>query len=137
MKKAFIYILALILIILTACSENESGDVEETEELKSLEVEFEVPETAIVGEKILLKATVTYGDEYVEDADDVSFEYWEDGMEDDSTMIESINNGDGTYTAEITFENEGEFSVYAHTTARGLHTMPLKSVTVEEDSSGE
>lgn len=132
MKKTIIYILALILIVLTACSGNEEERVEDTDELKSLEVDFEVPETAKAGEKILLKATVTYGDEKVEDADDVSFEYWEEGKEDDSIIIESINNGDGTYTAEIALENEGDFSIYAHTTARGLHTMPLKSITVQE-----
>lgn len=73
----------------------------------------------------------------VEDVDEVNFEYWEEGKEDDSTTIESINNGDGTYIAEIAFENGGVFSIYAHITARGLHTMPIKSVTVEEESSKE
>lgn len=131
MKKTIIYILALSLVILTACSANNDEEVNNTDELKALEVEFEVPETAEVNETILLKAIVTSGDEIVEDAEDVSFEYWEDGKEDDSITIESINNGDGTYTAEITFDSDGVFSIYAHTTARGLHTMPLKSITVK------
>lgn len=131
MKKILLFILVLTLVIVTACSGNDDEEANNSNELKALEVEFEVPETAEVGETILLKAIVTHGDEKVEDADDVSFEYWEGENEDESTTIESTNNGDGTYTAEVTFENEGVFSIYAHTTARGLHTMPIKSVTVE------
>lgn len=131
MRKLFLFMVALFLIFLAACGNNNNNDSEDSEELKALDVEFEIPKTAKKGEKILLKATVTYGDELVDDADEVNFEYWEEGREDESTTIESINNENGTYTAEIVIENEGIFSIYAHTTARGLHTMPLKSVTVE------
>lgn len=130
MKKLFLLILALTLTILTACSGTKDEGTEILDELEVLEVEFEVPEKADVGETILLKAIVTFGDEKVDDADEVDFEYWEEGNEDDSTTIESTNNGDGTYTAEITFERDGVFSIYAHTTARALHTMPKKSVIV-------
>lgn len=133
MRKCFLFMLALTIVILTACSENKDEEAENLDELKALEVEFEVPETAEVGETILLKAIVTYGDEKVEDADEVKFEYWEGENEDDSTTIESTNNGDGTYTAEITFERGGVFSIYAHTTARDMHTMPKKSITVGND----
>lgn len=131
MKNFFLFILALALAILTACSANKDEGAESLDELKALEVEFEVPEQAEVGETILLKAIVTYGDEKVENADEVIFEYWEEGNKDESTMIDSTNNGDGTYTAEITFKSDGVFSIYAHTTARGMHTMPKKTITVE------
>lgn len=134
MRKCFLFMLAFIIIILTACSENKGEEAENLDELKALEVEFEIPETAEVGETILLKAIVTYGDEKVENADEVKFEYWEGENEDDSTTIESTNNGDGTYTAEITFERGGVFSIYAHTTARDMHTMPKKSITVGNDN---
>lgn len=130
MRKLFLFMLALTIIVLTACSGNKDEETTNPDELKALEVEFEVPETAEAGETILLKATVTYGDEKVEDADEVNFEYWEGENEDDSTTIESTNNGDGTYTAEVTFESDGVFSIYAHTTARAMHTMPKKTVTV-------
>lgn len=133
MRKFFLFMLALTIVILTACGENKDEEAENLDELKALEVEFEVPETAEVGETILLKAIVTYGDEKVEDADEVKFEYWEGENEDDSTTIESTNNGDGTYTAEMTFEREGVFSIYAHTTARDMHTMPKKTITVGND----
>ncbi len=134
MRKCFLFMLALTIVILTACGENKDEEAENLDELKALEVEFEVPETAEVGETILLKAIVTYGDEKVKDADEVKFEYWEGENQDNSTTIESTNNRDGTYTAEITFERGGIFSIYAHTTARDMHTMPKKSITVGNDN---
>jgi len=119
----------LIAGILAACN-NEAEQENDMEELKMLEVEFILPEKADVGETIELKAIITYGDEKLTDADEVEFEYWEKGNEEDSTFIEGNNNGDGTYTAEVTFENDGVYEIYAHTTARDLHTMPKKSITV-------
>ena len=128
----------LTIGILAACgngAENESD--QETEELAMLEVEFQLPEKADVDEIVELEAIVTHGDEKVEDADEVEFEYWAEGNEDDTTMVESINNGDGTYTAEVSFESDGIYEIYAHTTARDLHTMPKKSITVGEGTSQE
>ncbi|WP_106497842.1 FixH family protein [Lentibacillus sp. Marseille-P4043] len=124
-----IFIVVLLVTVLAACGEDEkeSQDMEP----KALHVEFPVPDTTSVEEPVELKAIVTYGDEKVKDADEVKFEYWEKGNEDDSTMVEAKNNDDGTYTAEVTFDHEGEFEMYAHTTARDLHTMPKKSITVK------
>jgi len=135
MKKVFSTIMLVIIVIgLVACSmdnnntaENETND---SEELKTLEVDFEVPETADVNDSVKLKATVSYGDEMVTDADEVVFEIWQQGHEEESIMLETTNNEDGTYTAETTFENDGVYEMYAHTTARDLHTMPKKSITV-------
>ncbi|RYG71486.1 hypothetical protein EU245_14000 [Lentibacillus lipolyticus] len=146
MKKSIWTILVVLaLALLAACgsddsnnnSEQESDNAEE--ELKELEVDFDVPETAEVGETIQLKATITYGDEKVKDAQEMEFEYWEQGNEDDSTMVQSTNNEDGTYTAEVTFDKDGVYEMYAHTTARDMHTMPKKSITVGNgaDSEGE
>ncbi|HLR75520.1 MAG TPA: FixH family protein, partial [Virgibacillus sp.] len=71
MRKTLLIVFAtLLLSILAACSEDE---------LSILEVDFEVPETVNVGETVELKATVTYGDEMVADADEVVFEVWEKG----------------------------------------------------------
>ncbi|HLS09809.1 FixH family protein [Lentibacillus sp.] len=144
MKRIIWTILAVfVMTLLAACgnsgssndTEQESGN--EEEEIKALEVDFEVPETAEVGETVQLKASVTYGDEKVKDAEEMEFEYWEKGNEDDSTMVQSTNNEDGTYTAEVTFDHDGVYEMYAHTTARGMHTMPEKSITVGDGASGE
>lgn len=130
--------LVLLIGLLAACSnETENGNKQGTDELKMLEVEFQVPAKSDIGETIELKAIVTYGDEKVKDADEVQFEYWEKGNEEDSTKIKSNNNGDGTYTAEVSFDTEGIYEIYAHTTARDLHTMPKKSITIGESTSAD
>src|SRR5690625_3911421 len=133
--KRFIFVLMTVFIaaVLIACG---NDTVEEDDELLMLEVEFEPEETASVGDTVELVATVTYGDELVTDADEMEFEYWigdgEEAPEDrDSTTVEATNNGDGTYSAEITLDEQGEYWIYAHTTARDLHTMPKRSITVE------
>lgn len=143
MKRRIWTILAVfVMTLLAACgnggssNDTEQSSGNEEEELKALEVDFEVPETAEVGETVQLKATVTYGDEKVKDAEEMEFEYWEKGNEDDSTMVQSTNNDDGTYTAEVTFDQDGVYEMYAHTTARGMHTMPKKSITVGDGASG-
>jgi hypothetical protein len=138
-KQIWIVMIVLAMVFISACGGNDNGDTtqEEIEEPKILEVQFDLPETADVNESIELKATVTYGDELVEDADEVIFEHWEQGNEDDSTMLEADNNGDGTYTAEVMFEDDGVYEIYAHTTARDMHTMPKKSVAIGDAESQE
>lgn len=136
MRPTLLMFSILLIGFLAACSGNDnSEDNTMEEELAILEVDFELPETADVGETIELKATVTYGDELVTDAEYVDFEYWEEGHEDDSVTIESTNHEDGTYTAEVAFDHDGVFMIYAHTQARTMHTMPKKSVVVGEGAS--
>src|SRR5699024_4109960 len=102
------------------------NNTSQSEELKMLEVDFVVPEEADVDETVELKAIVTYGDEKVDDADEMEFEYWMEGDRDNSTFVDGENNGDGTYTVDVTFDEGGTYDMYAHTTARALHTMPKK-----------
>lgn len=126
-KNILVLMTALVLTFLVACGDNK----DESDELLSLDVDFIVPETVDVGEAVELKADVTYGDDAETDAV-VKFEVWETGDEDNSDMLEAENNGDGTYTAEYTFEDDGVFEMYAHTDAQNLHTMPKKEITVGE-----
>ncbi|WP_010529768.1 FixH family protein [Lentibacillus jeotgali] len=136
-----VLIVGAMLLFISACgssnNEGTAGENSGNEEPAVLEVEFDLPETANAGETIEPKATVTYGDELVSDADEVTFEYWKKGNEDNSTKVEADNNGDGTYTAEISFDNDGVYELYAHTTARGMHTMPKKSITVGDGGNQE
>ncbi|HLR69535.1 FixH family protein [Virgibacillus alimentarius] len=130
-RKIWIFLFVLMLMLLAACSDNHSDETkEETEELAELKVDFALPESAEVDEEVELKAIVTYGDEKVKDADEMEFEYWKQGNEDDSTTVEAQNNEDGTYTAKVSFEEDAVYEIYAHTTARDLHTMPKKSIEV-------
>ncbi|AUJ26934.1 FixH family protein [Virgibacillus dokdonensis] len=139
-RRFWMFIGIIALILMTACGQEEkvekSTDAKE-EEPKELKVDFEVPESAEVGDTVELKATVTYGEEKVTDADEVVFEVWEKGKKDDSTNYESTNHEDGTYTAEVTFDNNGVYEMFAHTTARDLHTMPQKAITVGDVENPE
>jgi len=139
-RNIWLLLIGLVFITLTACGNNDAtySEAPEEEELHELIVDFDVPETADVDETIELKATVTYGDEDVTDAE-VVFEYWEQGNEEDSTNVDAVNNEDGTYTAEVSFDDDGAYEMYAHTDAKELHTMPKKAVAegdaeIDEDA---
>ncbi|RDW16561.1 hypothetical protein CWR48_16075 [Oceanobacillus arenosus] len=130
MRKSRIIFILLTITILAACdAKNENTDAGSTE-LVPLEVEFSVLETAEVDKVVKLVATVTHGEESVVDADDVTFEIWEQGMEDESTKIEATNNDDGTYSIETTFDHEATYEMYAHVSAKDMHTMPKKSIII-------
>ena len=133
MKKRFtLFFLLVILLFVAACSnEPENEEVDAFQDLTVLQVEFIIPESAEAGEKITLEAMVTYGEEKVTDADEVTFEYWEADNRENSIMVDAHNNGDGTYTAEVVFEKNGIYEMYAHTTAKDMHTMPKKTITIE------
>lgn len=136
MKRKITLLIAtmICMIVLAAC--NGKNDMNNNV-LLSLDVEFNVPETLEVGETLELKAVVTYGDEQVTDANEVVFEVWEKGDQDNSVDYEGENNGDGTYTAEVTFDHDGIFEMYAHTTARDMHTMPKREIVVGEGGDYE
>ncbi|MRG88087.1 FixH family protein [Salinibacillus xinjiangensis] len=142
MKK--IGFMLLMLLMITSCGNEDGNETEQKtegqekpEEIQTLDVDFQVPDKADVGETIELKATVTYGDEQVTDANDVKIEYWKQGHEDDSTMVEANHVGEGIYASKVTFEEDGVYEMYAHTTARDLHTMPKKSISVGEGAQNE
>ncbi|HSP21435.1 MAG TPA: FixH family protein [Planococcus sp. (in: firmicutes)] len=126
MKK--LIIIALLLMLLSACGagDADSGDTDFV--VEELVVEIQTPEQVGAGQKVALIAKVTQGDEVVEDADEVIFEVWQSGSRDDSEMLEAKHVGDGIYRAQTTFE-EGLYFTYAHTTARQLHVMPKHQIT--------
>jgi hypothetical protein len=135
-RKFAVLLLILVLGLLSACGNtNETEEEQGSEEPKIIEVEFVLPEKAEVNEKVELKAIVNYGEEKVKDAKEVKFEYWEMGKEDESTTIEANNNDDGTYTAEVAFDHDGVYEIYAHTTAKDMHTMPKKQITIGEGTT--
>lgn len=147
MRKNIFFILIVLLAVLAACSNNKADTAEEDDsdsmELPVLEVDFDVPEHVEVGETIDLTAHVTFDGEPVEDAREVLFEVWTQGHDDDSEEIEGVHQEDGTYTASFTFEEEAVYEMYAHTTAREQHIMPLETVIAgdaepsEEDAHDE
>ncbi|MCG7344538.1 FixH family protein [Sporosarcina sp. ACRSL] len=136
MKKRYRMLGLMIgLLLLAACG--KKVDDGSTVEVLPLEVELTVTEQAEVGETVKMEALVTYGDEKVTDADKVVYEVWEEGKKDDSVMIDSVNEKDGTYTAETTFDHDGIFNIQVHVDAKNLHTMPVKQVTIGEGAQVE
>lgn len=130
MRKMILWMMSILVVgVLVACGGEDSSDP--ADELLALEVDFIVPEQVEVGETVELLAEVTYGEDLEKDAV-VRFEVWEqeDEERENSVMLEAENNGDGTYTAEYTFEEEGIYEMYAHTDAHNLHTMPKKQIIV-------
>src|SRR5699024_9778665 len=113
-KLTFVLMAVFTLMVLAACGGEDNADqVDESDELLALEVDFIVPESIEVGETIELLAEVTYGDEIETDAV-VKFEVWEteDEERENSVTIEADNNGDGTYTADYTFEEETVYEMF-------------------------
>lgn len=133
-KKIGLFVLLLILSLgLAACNDEADNDDDmDEEELAVLEVDLQVNDSIEVGETLEMLAEVTFGDEVVTDADEVDYEIWEKGERDDAEFIEAENEGDGTYTAETSFDDDGIYHVQVHVTARDMHTMPEQEVTVGE-----
>ena len=134
MKKWFIS-LVVISAILAGCG---TGDSTTTEKIGShnegtaveVKVDITTPAKVEANKEVELTAHVTQGGENVDDADEVKFEVWESGVREDGQMIEGKLDKDGIYKATTKFDQDGVYYMYAHTTARGLHTMPKQKIIV-------
>lgn len=133
-----LWVLLLGLFLLAACSQNEANDKEKEtsseNEVKALNVELTTSPEADsikVGEEFSAQAKVTYGEESVNDAKEVRFEFWKEGQpQDDHEMIEGEFQKDGTYTMTKTVNEPGVYYVISHVTARGMHNMPQKKLVI-------
>lgn len=98
-----------------------------------INVELVVPEeeAVTVADLVQLEAIVTQQDEYIDDADDVTFEISLEGSM--GLEVAATYEGEGKYTAVYQFPVEGVYKVISHVTARGMHSMPSKQVEVTEE----
>ena len=135
-KSGLLSVMLLAGLTLAACSDEEGGDHGDmnhdspsSDEIRSLEVDLQTPQSVQSGEAAEFTAHVTSNEEDVSDADQVMFEVLqgEESME----MVEVEHTENGEYVFEYTFEEPGEYSVIEHVDAYQLHTMPEESVTVE------
>lgn len=134
-KKLIIILAAFSFIFLAACgnTDDDSSDSEKVaeESLKPLKVKFITESDALQLEKEgIIKVKVTKGDENVSDADEVQFEIWRRGHQDESKKLDVENKGDGVYALKHTFKEKGMYEVTSHVTARGTHTMPTREFNV-------
>ncbi|MFJ8066476.1 FixH family protein [Psychrobacillus sp. NPDC096426] len=130
MKKQIVAFI-LTAMVLTGCGAEEAthSNHEETT-FQEIVVQIQTAEQLPVGEPVVLSAKVSQGEEVVDDADTVEFEVWESGLRDKGEIIEGTLTKDGVYEATYTFDHDGVYYMFAHTTARGLHTMPKQKLTV-------
>lgn len=125
--------LALVTLFIGGCTAESSEHDEHMghdEEVAVLEVEILNDVEAEPGDTLTLSAQVTQSGEAVNDADEVLFEVWESGHFEESTKVEGVLTEDGVYEASYTFDTEGVYYMFAHTTARDYHVMPKEMITV-------
>jgi hypothetical protein len=67
----------------------------------------------------------------VDDAKEVLFEIVSKNDAEQKIELTGKLVSDGIYQAEGTFEKEGQYIVTSHVTARTLHSMPNKELTVK------
>lgn len=131
MKKS-LAVIALAILTVAGCSNKETAHEGSHNEgtLEEVVVNIQTPESLPVGEKIALSAKVTQGGKAVDDADKVEFEVWESGMREHGEMLEGKLTKDGVYEVNYTFDHDGIYYMFAHTTAHGLHVMPKQELKV-------
>lgn len=131
MKKTLFSTVAISFLLFGCGDDNAEVDTLDNGEMPAeVSVEIQTAELLAVGETVQLSAKVTQNDDAVNDADEVKFEVWESGLRDHGQMLEGKLIEDGVYTVDYTFDHDGVYYMYAHTTARGLHVMPKQKLVV-------
>jgi len=123
MKKLSILLLVLV-IAMVGCS--KGNELRRSPEVKGT---IQVPESIKPNEKISIGVLVTQGDKKIEDADDVQFQVEKEGYI-NQEMTEAKHQGNGVYSTDYTFKEDGEYMITAHVTVKGDMKMFRKKVTV-------
>jgi hypothetical protein len=127
--------LLLGVILLGGCSSSQTkhSEIHNMDmSMEPIKVElFWSPDEIVVNEKVTFKAVVTQEDMPVDDAKAVLFEIVNTEDKGQKLEIKGELVGEGTYQAEGTFEKEGQYMVTSHVTARTMHSMPSKELSVK------
>lgn len=127
--KKWLFTLIAVPALLVGCGEKEEPATSSAlEEPQMLEVEILTPKEVAINAPIELAAHVIQGEKNIDDAI-VEFEVWESGKRDEGQMLEGTLEKDGVYKAQTTFDHDGVYFMFAHTTANGIHNMPKQQIT--------
>ncbi|WP_055108833.1 FixH family protein [Paenibacillus ihumii] len=137
MKRWTAALMVLMIAVIAGCAYggSQAGLPDQLPEMIEVQILSE-PEKLNSGEPVAIQAKVTQGNEAVTDAKSVMFEVWHSGDE-HHEMLEGTHAGDGIYSIEKTFEQDGVYNVIAHVTARDMHNMPRKQFIVGTVSDEE
>ncbi|WP_339196029.1 FixH family protein [Solibacillus sp. FSL R5-0449] len=129
--RKWLYSLVAVPFLLVGCGDEPEVETLDTAEVPSIiDVHIQTAEQLNTGETIQLAARVTQDEEAVNDAKEVKFEVWESGLRDEGEMLDAELTEDGIYVADYTFDHDGVYYMFAHTTARGMHVMPKQELIV-------
>lgn len=128
MKKWILTLLAVPALLVGCGDKKEPASPATLEEPQMLEVDILTSKEVAINAPIELAAHVTQGDKNIDDAI-VEFEVWESGKRDEGQMLEGKLEKDGVYKAQTTFDHDGVYYMFAHTTANGIHNMPKQQIT--------
>lgn len=126
--KKIPFLLLCLFIALEGCSKTDNT-AQKSEVPALLEVVIKTPDIVNAKEKVKIDAIVTQGDDKVNDAEEDNFEIWKEGQEKHTKYI-GKSQGKGIYSINNTFSEEGKYYIVAHVTARDMHNMPNKEITV-------
>jgi hypothetical protein len=134
MKKLLLLLITILLLgIAVSCSQQEEGAGDLP---KIVEVDLSIkPATGEVNKPITFEATVTQGNEKINDAN-VVFEVWR-AKDQAHKKITIKNPENGVYRLKKTFQEEGTYYIISHVTARDMHNMPKKEFVVGTPSEPE
>lgn len=135
MKRFFLTWLPLLALTVTGCgSDNQEAVLPSA---SPIEVSFSLqPTQPLAGEAITFSAKVTQDGQPVDDAKEVTFEWWKDGQEQHQS-IPAVHQRDGLYTAQQTIDQPGSYLVYYHVTARDFHNMQKVPFLVKDSRSSQ
>lgn len=128
----------MLILFLSACGQADSEAVrsEEDDVPEIITAELTVPEELPADEEAEFRVTVTQGEQPVDNAKEIQFEFWQENAKNDSEKIDAVPEGNGVYTIDKSFSTTGTYHVQSHVTAEGMHVMPEKVFTVSgEDAS--
>ncbi|WP_134699496.1 FixH family protein [Ammoniphilus sp. YIM 78166] len=135
----FIFLPFILVFFLTACSLN-SLDEEAVNYFKKetpLQVDLIVSQPITLNETQTIKAILMQNGETVAGLNDVQFILWKKDSLGSQQAINASNDGNGEYSVEKIFTEQGVFYVKVLATSKGSTVMPTKQFIVGELSEEE
>jgi len=97
---------------------------------RPLEVDIVVPEPILLNEPQFLKVILKQDGEVVTGANDVRFTIWKKDVSTAKEVIVAKDDGNGEYSVEKTFHEDGLYYVKVQASSKGSTVMPTKQLIV-------